>query len=285
MTYTAILPNISDDATTNMDIVNLTCVFNRWLKMLNRYGKLDSYSMNDDFATIAKVIKAVNTKRSIRNIVATCRDYALAGASSIDRLVMSIYSALEVLCESQEYVPIRNLKQQYAEQGMSKRYKSLSKRLAREKIHKIGKEIAFTDSGTDEPKTTKLVRRIVEKRAAQAVFRNSKNGERDSNLFRQNVRRATSFSLYNLTFADYDQKKRAKGTHWKVVFGKFGKKLKSKNSYNSYDDAIAACNSYMLNHPYDIRVMNAYKCEHCGKWHIGHERVCRDNQMEMQSAC
>ena len=285
MTYTAILPNISGDATPNMDIVNLTYVFNRWLKMLNRYGKLDVYSINDDFATIAKVIKAVNIKRPIRNIVATCRDYALAGASSIDRLVMSLYSALEVLCESPEYMTMRNWKQQYAEQGMSKRYKSLSKRLAREKIHKIGKEIAFTDSGTDEPKTTKLVRRIVEKRAAQTVFRNSKNGVRDSNLFRQNVRRATSFSLYNLTFTDYDQKKRAKGTHWKVVFGKFGKKLKSKNSYNSYEEAIAACNSYMLNHPYDIRTMNAYMCEHCGKWHIGHERICRDNQMEMQSAC
>lgn len=285
MAYTAILPNMSDDATTNMDIVNLTYVFNRWLKMLNRYGKLDLYSINDDFATIAKVIKAVNIKRSIRDIVATCRDYALAGASSIYRLVMSLYSALEILCESQENIIFGDLKQQYAEQGMTKRYRPLSKRLAREKIHKIGKEIAFTDSGTDEPKTTKLVRRIVEKRAAQAVFRNSKNGVRDSNLFRQNVRRATSFSLYNLTFADYDQKKRAKGTHWKVVFGKFGKKLKSKNSYNSYEEAIAACNSYMLNHPYDIRTMNAYKCEHCGKWHIGHERVYRDNKMEMQSAC
>jgi len=25
-------------------------------------------------------------------------------------------------------------------------------------------------------------------------------------------------------------------------------------------------------HPEDQRPMSAYKCDHCGKWHIGHER-------------
>ena len=29
----------------------------------------------------------------------------------------------------------------------------------------------------------------------------------------------------------------------------------------------------MMNHPEDTRKMSAYKCEHCNKWHIGHERA------------
>lgn len=284
MCYTAILPTISMSDKINADVLNVTYVFNRWLKMLTRYGQLDPTTVNKDFTAISKVLKGPNTKKTIKNAVAKCRDYALAGEASIARLIDALSVTLEILCESQEDENVKTLRHYYADQGMTERYKPLSKRLAREKIRKIGKRIAFTDAETDNAQTTKLVRRIVEKRAAQAVYRTSGKGVHHTNRFRQSVRRATSFSLYNSAFTDYDQEKRCHGTHWKVTFGKNGKKLKSKNSYNSYEEAAEACNRYILNHPEDPRPMSAYKCEHCGKWHIGHERICRDEQEELQEA-
>ena len=48
--------------------------------------------------------------------------------------------------------------------------------------------------------------------------------------------------------------------------------LKAKLSYNSYEEAVEACNEYTINHPEDLNPMTAYKCDYCGKWHIGHER-------------
>lgn len=271
-------------AKLNADLLNLTYVFNRWLKMLTSYGQLDKTSLNKDFTVISKVIKGTNIKKTIKNAVAKCRDYALAGESAIGKLIDSLMVTLEILCASQEDENVKSLRHYYGDQGMTERYKPLSKRLARERIRKLGKEIAFTDAETDDAKTTKLVRRIVEKRAAQTVYRTSGKGVHQSNRFRQSVRRATSFSLYNAAFTDYDQEKRCNGTHWKVTFGKNGKKLKSKNSYNTYEEAIEACNQYMLYHPNDPRPMSAYKCEHCGKWHIGHERVCREEQEILQEA-
>ena len=219
MCYTAILP-ISRVLTPNEDVMNVIYVFNRWLKMLQSYGQLDPKSINKDFSTISKVIKDINVQNSVRNAVTKCRDYALIGTLAIERLMTSLTSALELLCESQEDKALKELRQYYADQGMTERYRPLSKRLAREKIRRIGKEVAFTDAETDAPKTTKLVRRIVEKRAAQAVYRNSGKRVHENNRFRQSVRRATSFSLYNSAFTEYDQQKRVNGTHWKVTFGK-----------------------------------------------------------------
>ena len=88
------------------------------------------------------------------------------------------------------------------------------------------------------------------------------------------ITKATSFSLYTSNFIDYDAQKRAPGTHWKVVYcsRKSKKMLKAKLSYNSYEEAVEACNEYTINHPEDLDPMTAYKCDYCGKWHIGHER-------------
>lgn len=280
MCYSAIIPTITMSAKINADVLNVIYVFNRWLKMLSSYGQLDQTTLNKDFTSISKVIKGTNIAKTIKNAVAKCRDYALAGDLSVARLTNALTATLEILCDSQEDEAVKTLRHFYADQGMTERYKPLSKRLEREKIRKIGKRIAFTDADTDNAQTTRLVRRIVEKRAAQAVYRNSGKGVHHTNRFRQSVRRATSFSLYNSCFTDYAPEKRAPGTHWKVTFSKNGKKLKSKNSYNTYEEAVEACNNYMLHHSNDPRHMSVYKCDHCGKWHIGHERVCKENNQE-----
>ncbi|MDE5876060.1 MAG: hypothetical protein K2H47_00915 [Muribaculaceae bacterium] len=243
--------------------------------MLTSYGKLDETEMESDFTIISKVIKSTLVEKDIKRAVQCCRDYALARVLNIQNLIQILKLALKLMCKAQEDRETRMIKKYRADQGMTERYRSLTKRLHRERIKKIGKELIYTDSHTDDPEITKLVRRIVEKRAAQTVHRNSGKRNRETNHFRQSVRRATSFSLYNTNFIEYDVQKRVSGTHWKVVFYncKGKKMLKAKFSYNSFEEAVEACNRYILNHPGDPRSMNAYKCEYCGKWHIGHERL------------
>lgn len=236
--------------------------------MLSSYGKLDTSSLSKDFLLISRVIRSGKISNAIRNNVRTCRDYALSGDVYKDALIDALSAALSQMCAAIEDRNVVKIKRENADQGMTERYRPLSKKLKKEKIRRLGKGIELTNRHTDAPKDTRLVRRFVEKRAAQTVFRMV--GRNRS--FRQKVRRAVSFSLYNARFIDYDQNKRMHGTHWKVVYypERNLKRLKSKRSYNTCEEALAACERYMNNHPEDSRPLYPYICHYCGKWHIGH---------------
>ncbi len=275
MCHTAILPTtLKSDQSDNL-LIRLTYVFNRWLKMLKSYGRLDEASLSSDFSIIAKVIKSTETNNAIKNAVTRCRDLALSGSNDLSTFTKALRHTLTLMCNAQEDKCIRRIKKSYADQGMTERYRPLSKRFQKETIRKIGRTLSYTNAHTDSPETTKLVRRFVEKRAAQTVFRQSGKPHSRNNRFRQSVRRAISFSLYNATFTDYDAQKRAHGTHWKVLTKpSTGEKvLKAKHCYLTLEDAIAVCNRYANQHPEDPYPMVPYLCDHCGKWHIGHDRT------------
>lgn len=278
MCYTATLPSVIKAENFNSDLFSLTRIFNRWLKMLKNYGKLDDTSLQDDFTVIAKVVKSHETKNDIRRAAKRCRDYALAETMRIADLVRYLTAALKCLCNAQESKEVRKIKKAYADQGMTEKYRPLSKRLAKEKIRKIGREVIYTDYHTDDSETTRLVRRIVEKRAAQEAHKNAGKHDRETNRYRHSMQRAISFNLYNKRYTEYDAELRAPGTHWKVgTHNSKGKKvLVAKFSYNSYEEALEACAHCMTAHPEDPRPMSAYKCDYCDKWHIGHERLTLD---------
>lgn len=279
MCYTATPPSVIKSDNLHSNLLNLSRIFSRWLKMLTNYGKLDGTSLQDDFTAIAKVIKSHETKKDIKRAVQRCRDYALAAVMQIEDLTRSLSSALSLLCKAQENKELRKIKKSYADQGMTERYRPLAKRLAKEKIRKIGREVIYTDSHTDDAETTRLVRRIVEKRAAQEAHKNAGKHDRETNRYRHSIQRAVSFNLYNKRYADYDAELRTHGTHWKVqTHSSKGKKvLVAKFSYNTYEEASEASTRYMMIHPQDPRPMSAYKCDYCGKWHIGHERLPQEN--------
>jgi len=243
--------------------------------MLYNYGKLDEATLDYDFIAISRVVKSQGVKKDVRRAVQRCRDYAIAGLERVNDLIRSLVTTLKALCHLLESKEVKKIEKSYADQGMTEKFRPLTKRLAREKIDKIGRSVNFTDWHTDDKETTKLVRRFVEKRAAQAVHKITRQQDRETNRYRQSVRRATSFSLYNKRYTEYDQSLRAAGTHWKVQRQKSkGKKvLVAKMSYNSYEEAVEACNRYVLNHPEDPRPMTAYQCDYCGKWHIGHSQI------------
>lgn len=289
MCHNSILPTTLNAEQFGTELNRLIYVFNRWLKMLSNYGRLNPDERCSDFSLISKVIKNADVKRDVREAVRRCRDYALSRSVGIDELARTLKSALRILCKTQENSAVEEVAQTYADQGMTERYRPLSRKLAKEKIHKINRKLICTDASTDDRETTRLVRRIVEKRAAQTVYRNMRHRDRESNKFRQSVRRATSFSLYNKKFADYDIQLRAHGTHWKVRHNCRGEKiLEAKVSYNTYEEAAEAILRYSERHPDDQRPMTAYVCDHCGKWHIGHVRAQQHlpepEEMDIQEA-
>ena len=248
-------------------------IFNRWLKMLKTYGKLDQQGLNDDFCAISKAVRNKAIDKELRHKIRSCRDLAISQSPNISALIETLKSTLDLLCKSEENQAIEIIAQAYADQGMTERYRPLTKRLANEKVRKIGRKVIYIDPLTDDKESSRLMRRIIEKRAAQTVFRNAKKSDRNSNRFRQSVRRAISFSLHSTKFTDYDAQLRSRGTHWRVVHqnSKREKVLAAKKAYNSYADALDAIERYALKHPNDHRPVSAYVCVHCGKWHIGHE--------------
>lgn len=275
MCHNAIFPTTMSAAQSGSEVNELIYTFNRWLKMLQSYGKLDPQVLTRDLTAMSKAIRGKSLRPDVKRAVRACRDYALAKVIRPERLSGLLISTLEILCKTQESKEIKKVADAYADQGMTERYRPLSRRLAREKIRKIDRFVTFTDRNTDDNDTTRLVRRFVEKRAAQAVHHNSGRHDRETNRFRQSVRRATSFSLYNTRYADYDAQLRARGTHWKVVHHDISgdKVLVAKHCYSTFEDAQAAALRHSLNNPKDPRPLTPYKCDHCGKWHIGHDRL------------
>lgn len=279
MCYCSILPTAIDSKNLNDSLVQLSYVLNRWLKMLVKYGKLDSDSWNKDFNVISRALKSKSIDNKIKVAVQSCRNQALMEKKPYVKLHSLLESTLSMICSALENDDLLMVKSIHEDQGMTKRYKPLSKKLAKEKIHRLDREIIYTDSNSDDSTTTRLVRRIVEKRAAQMVAGFYKKGRRGTSSFRQSVRRAVSFSLYNASFTDYDAKKRASGTHWRVDFCHRGKlkRLKAKRSYKTREEAMEAYNKYHLLHPEDLRPISVYRCDHCGKWHIGHTYLSLDS--------
>lgn len=278
MCQTTILPTMLRAECVNTDLMRLTYVFNRWLKMLLSYGKLDETSLGTDLELMLKVMDNQSLTPRLKREISLCRFYAISEIKSNQALTEALKKVLKKLCKFQEDGHVRRLKKVEADQGMTERYRPLSKKLEKEKIRRTGKPLSFMNINTDDSYEVKLIRRIVEKRAAQNVHRLTSKHNKETNQFRQSVRRATSFSIYNTNFTDYDARKRAPGTHWRIYYTSKGNKiLKSKKGYESYEEAVEACNSYILAHPEDQLPMTAYKCDFCGKWHIGHDRTAKES--------
>ncbi|MDE6026475.1 MAG: hypothetical protein K2G23_00180, partial [Muribaculaceae bacterium] len=186
--------------------------------------------------------------------------------------------ATALLDKSEEDLQYKALKKMRITQeniGMTERYRPLTTKLGMERLRKLGnKHILITDIELDKKSDVRLLRRVVEKRAAQEVHKFRKKGGNNSNRFRQQVRRVSSFSLYSTSFTEYDNGKRAYGTHWSVthVPGKGYRKLRAKRGYGNYEEAWRACESYMAMNPEDTRPLSPYICEECGRWHFGHDK-------------
>lgn len=278
-----ILPILIEESDGDEVLMNLVCVLNRWIKMLETYGKLEEATINSDVRTIDLALPYLIRFENLRKQIAVCKYYAIHEGSHVMRFNEYIKNCLSFLKKVMEDGKVKQIRKNYENQGMTERYNPLARRLAKEKIRKIDKPF-ISAAIDDDKKTSKLVRRIVEKRAAQEVYRTGNYKEKYNNSFRQRVRRAVSFNLYKATAPEYDPKLRQYGTHWSVAYKSHvkGKYLISKKGYVTYEEALAASESYMACHPFELQKMQPYKCAHCTKWHIGHERTWSAIDEEVQ---
>lgn len=248
----------------------------RWLNSLSQWGKLDSLYMESDYNALGKFIKQ-ETSKSLVRIAKNCRDYSLNPnfqPVTLVSIVSTFISNLEEAMPTMEMDPInRNL---YGESiGQSVRYRDTTRKLYSERLRFAGDvSLRSMDVNIADGQTSRKVRRIVEKRMCQAYYRQSKIlARRDNNHSRQDMRRAVSYQLQNLGQSEIHD--RGMGTHWKqgrdVVTGAMV--MKQKHSYNSLEEASEKARLYMDRHPEENVPMVAYRCAHCGKYHIGHDYV------------
>jgi len=156
----------------------------------------------------------------------------------------------------------------------TKRYHSLTKALQKEKVKKSGnRELKNIDIELEDSMTARRVRRIVEKRTCQAYYNLNKTQASPSNKDRQSMRSAISYQLYNLgQIDDVENKKRNNHSHWKqAIDPETGKMVwKKKMTFHTLEEAQEAAQRWPEDHPYDKGVMQAYRCDYCHEFHIGH---------------
>lgn len=128
------------------------------------------------------------------------------------------------------------------------------------------------DITMSSPSASRKVRKIVEKRVCQAYHRQHHSHERSvSNCRRYRMRRAVSYQLHDLGQID-EVTLRRPGTHWKRSIDHATGQviLKPKQSYSTMEKAVMAAQKYNKRFPNEMLPMEAYKCVHCNKYHIGH---------------
>lgn len=161
--------------------------------------------------------------------------------------------------------------------GQRQRYASVSKRLYMEKLKfKAEKSLRESDVALMEGKDSRKVRRIVEKRMCQEYHRCHKQQEsyRTSGKARHEMDRAVSYQIYNLGQLNGYENQRGAGSHWKKTrdFATGEYVMKKKVAYETLEEAKLHIELYQFAHPNEKRTMQAYYCEYCGKYHIGHGR-------------
>ncbi|MBR4645521.1 MAG: hypothetical protein IKO75_00200 [Bacteroidales bacterium] len=244
----------------------------RWENSLVRFGKIDQWNISEDYAALNTFIFSGKYKEA-RNAIRDCRDYSMAGIYDASTLLDKVQYACRILNRTESGKTKKESKKNNSV-GQSKRFLSITKKLYNEKLRfKDGENLRGIDISIEDGATSRMVRRIVEKRMCQAYYRQHKEDDDHGARDRHYMKRATSFQLHNLGQIECAVGLcRTESTHWKKMYDPAtGKKVfKKKDEYSSYEEASDAANEFALRHPEDKRQVNAYKCAHCGKWHIGH---------------
>lgn len=245
-------------------------VLQRWQKSLELSGKLDEWSLNDDYGKLDKFLRTSNNRKLIE-LISNCRDLSIIPNADECRLSLAITKALNRLEQRMGNKYDVTPKSQAV--GQRERYKSITKSMGKERVRRCrGERLRNLDVTLMDKKSSRLVRRIVEKRMCQEYHRQHKeNFHTGGNRSRQNMRRAVSFQLYNLGQLEGAHICRDFGTHWKWKYDNVLQEwvLRKKVSYESYEEALIASKEFSEHHN---ELMQVYQCDHCKKYHIGHPR-------------
>lgn len=254
-----------------VQIVEATRMLCRWVKAVRKGRIIDRAELCSQIEELNSVEKVAGVDESLLARIKYC-GYVMSTRHEKYFLLTYLEETVSMICQHYKSSSMKKVQKHYADQGMSERYEPLQKRLRKEAIKKLGgKSVNLVNRHVDDSKSFKLVRRIVEKRAAQDVFRGKRNRNSYSGAVRQIIRRAVSFNMASLQYAEFDFQARMDRSHYKVVATPHPyRRMRAKFGYKTYEEAVAGCRRYEAIHPDSVTPVEPYRCKECGHWHIGH---------------
>jgi hypothetical protein len=269
-------------------------ILKNWYSSLERNGKLDVRNLSQNLSVIGGYVRAKEDSRNNRDLVRQIRDKAICPTTDIRSLQNQIIKALETL-EPRKEIKIKGSYQNSTwtimKEGQEFRFRGQTAKIFEEKLKfKNGMLLRNFDVETESASDSRKVRKIIEKRMCQAYHkmrRKNKNAPH-SNRDRYCEKRATAYQLYNIGQIEcVSDVSRGSSTHWKRMYdSQTGTVvLKKKMAYSNEEAALSAIKKWKVSHPNDKGVMHAYKCSHCGKWHIGHDRYSLMPSVKLNQAC
>ena len=195
-------------------------VLQSWETSIMHFKKLDSWNFSDDLSKMNTFIREYEGSRKLLNYVRYCRDSALKDDVDTDLLLGSIRKALRCI-SSNSQLTFDSIEEIKCLDGQRRRFKDTTKSLYYEKLKfRNNENLRNIDVTIEDKRTSKKVRKIIEKRMCQAYYKQNKDTFReDSNRSKHFMKRAVSFQLYNLgQVEEIYNLHREKGTHWKVRF-------------------------------------------------------------------
>lgn len=255
-------------------------ILNGWKNSIEKYNKLDSWKAEEQFSALGKYLHCNDDSRDIVRLVRIIRDSAICPNPNTDSLLSMISKVLDMVDVSKKticlFTKVANGRVKL--QGQGERFKGETKRLFDERLRFKGNMLLRNfDIETENPKDSRKVRRIVEKRMCQAYHRRNRRTDYDDSQRRNEhywMNRATSFQLYNIgQMENVFSVSRGYSTHWKREYDEQTGQIvfKKKMAYSSEEEANKAVKEWQRTHPEDRREISAYKCAICKKWHIGHK--------------
>lgn len=249
-------------------------ILKKWERDLRRNGFIDATRFSQISSEIDSYIRS-NKNTQVARLLKSCRDSTLSASPNKGKILKNLRYALFLLQKE-----INEKKRELGinvDLGQRQRYEAISKRLYSEKLRfKANKSLREADVTLMEGRDSRKVRRIVEKKMCQEYHRQHKrfSSYRGTGKGRHEMNRAVSYQIFNLGQLDGHANQRGNGTHWKKIVdyssGKYV--MKKKVEYAALEEAQLNIELHKLAHPKDKRPMRAYYCEHCGHYHIGHDR-------------
>ena len=242
----------------------------RWRKSIKCCNNLDKWSLNEDFNNLSSFIRTTKDK-ALKVAISTCRDLAVKNDRDNTSLARAIDYALKTIAGCTK--DICSCADDACRPGQRERYNDITMSIGKEKIRCCrSKYLRNLDITILEPKESRIVRRIVEKRMCQEYHRQHKDNFHSSgNKSRHQMKRAVSYQLYNIGQMEGEDIHRDGSTHWKWKYDSNIKEwvLKKKVAYRTEEEAMAAAVDYMARNPQEGE-MSVYRCNYCNMYHIGH---------------
>lgn len=265
-----------------------------WKNSLEKYNKLDTWKYEEQLSSLGLYLRSNDDPKDIVRLVHLIRDGVICYNPNVKQLLSMINKVLDMTDITMQNVCLFTKKSngRIKLQGQGVRFKGETKRLFDERLRFKGNMLLRNfDIETENPKDSRIVRRIVEKRMCQAYHRKNKRKDYDDSQRRHEnywMKRATSFQLYNIgQMENVGSVSRGNSTHWKKEYDEQTGQIvfKKKMAYSSEEEANKAVMEWQKDHPEDKREITAYKCAICKKWHIGHKsdmKECTENGNSVQ---